>query len=158
MESDSATPWTAACQASLFFSISWSLLKLMSIESMISSSHLILCCPVAGMGNPFQSPRVGSCLTLGNELSKETYELTKQEILLGKRLLGRGQQVKGTQEKCFATWLAVSGFMVAGLASWLSLANRSDSESFLVVPRIAQPRWMPARRILGGSWTHGVSF
>ena len=85
------------------------------------------------MGNPFQGPRVGSCLTLGNELSKETYELTKQEILLGKRLLGRRLQTKGTQEKCFATWLAVSGFMVVGLASWLSLANHSDSESFLVV-------------------------
>ena len=35
-----ATPWTAACQASLFFTISWSLLKLMSIESMMPSNHL----------------------------------------------------------------------------------------------------------------------
>ena len=39
------TPWTAACQASLSFTISWSLLKLMSIESMMLSNHLILCCP-----------------------------------------------------------------------------------------------------------------
>ena len=38
------TPWTAACQASLSFAISWSLLKLMSIESMMPSNHLILCC------------------------------------------------------------------------------------------------------------------
>ena len=37
------TPWTAACQASLSFTISWSLLKLMSIESMMPSNHLILC-------------------------------------------------------------------------------------------------------------------
>ena len=40
-----ATPWTAAHQASLSFTISWSLLKLMSIESVMSSNHLILCHP-----------------------------------------------------------------------------------------------------------------
>ena len=39
------TPWTAACQASLSFTISWSLLKLMSIESLMPSNHLILCHP-----------------------------------------------------------------------------------------------------------------
>ena len=39
------TPWTAAHQASLSITNSWSLLKLMSIESMMPSSHLILCCP-----------------------------------------------------------------------------------------------------------------
>ena len=33
---------------------------------------------------PFLGPKLGSCLTLGNELSKETHVLTKQEILLGK--------------------------------------------------------------------------
>ena len=37
------TPWTAARQAFLFFTISWSLLKLMSIESMMPSNHLTLC-------------------------------------------------------------------------------------------------------------------
>ena len=41
-----ATPWTAASQASLSFTISWSLLKLMPIESMMSSNRLILCCPL----------------------------------------------------------------------------------------------------------------
>ena len=40
-----ATPRTAACQASLSF-ISWSLLKPTSIESMMPSNHLILCCPL----------------------------------------------------------------------------------------------------------------
>ena len=40
------TPWTAACQASLSFTISWSLLKLMSIELMMPSNHLILCHPL----------------------------------------------------------------------------------------------------------------
>ena len=35
-------------------------------------------------GDPFQGPKLGSCLTLGNELSEETHALTKQEILLGR--------------------------------------------------------------------------
>ena len=38
------TPWTAAYQSSLSFTISWSLLKFMSIESVILSNHFILCC------------------------------------------------------------------------------------------------------------------
>ena len=40
------TPWTAACQASLSFTFSQNLLKLMPIESMMPSNHLILCCPL----------------------------------------------------------------------------------------------------------------
>ena len=44
--SDSVTPWTAARQASLSITNSWSLLKLTSIESVIPSSHLILCRPL----------------------------------------------------------------------------------------------------------------
>ena len=40
------TPWTAAHQASLSVTISWSLLRLMSIKSMVPSNHLILCCPL----------------------------------------------------------------------------------------------------------------
>ena len=43
--SNSETPCTAVCQASLTFIISWSLLKLMSIESVMPSNHLILCLP-----------------------------------------------------------------------------------------------------------------
>ena len=41
-----ATPWTAACQASLSITNSQSLLKLMSIALVMPSSHLILCCPL----------------------------------------------------------------------------------------------------------------
>ena len=44
--SDSATPWIAACQASLSITNSWSSLRLTSIESVMPSSHLILCCPL----------------------------------------------------------------------------------------------------------------
>ena len=63
------TPWTSAYQAppSMGFSRQeyWSGVPLPS-------------------GDPFQGPKLGSCLTLGNELSEETHVLTKQEILLGK--------------------------------------------------------------------------
>ena len=41
-----ATPWTAAHQASLSITNSWSLLKLMPIESVMPYNHLILCCPL----------------------------------------------------------------------------------------------------------------
>ena len=51
-----ATPWTAACQASLSITNSRSLLKLMSIESVMPSSHLILCRPLLLL--PPISPRI----------------------------------------------------------------------------------------------------
>ena len=58
--SDSAVPWTAACQASLSFTISWSLLKLMSIDSVMSSNHLLLCHPLFLLPSVFPSIRVFS--------------------------------------------------------------------------------------------------
>ena len=52
--------WTAARQASLSFTISWSLLKLMSIESVMPSNHLILCHPLLLPPSIFPSIRVFS--------------------------------------------------------------------------------------------------
>ena len=54
------TPWTAACQASLSITNSWSLLKLMSVESVIPSNHLILCRPLLLPPSIFPSIRVFS--------------------------------------------------------------------------------------------------
>ena len=54
------TPWTAAHQASLSFTFSWSFLKLMSIESMIWSNDLILCCPLLLLSSIFPSIKVFS--------------------------------------------------------------------------------------------------
>ena len=54
------TPWTAACQASLSFTISQSLLKLVSIELVIPSNHLILCHPLLLLPSIFPSIRVSS--------------------------------------------------------------------------------------------------
>ena len=55
-----ATPWTAARQASLSITNSWSLLKLMSIESVMPSNHLILCHPLLLLPSIFPSIRVFS--------------------------------------------------------------------------------------------------
>ena len=54
------TPWTVACQASLSFTISGSLLRLVSIESVMPSNHLIFCCPLLLLPSSFPSVRVFS--------------------------------------------------------------------------------------------------
>ena len=55
-----ATPWAAECQASLSITNSWSLLKLMSIESVMPSNHLILCRSLLLPPSIFPSIRVFS--------------------------------------------------------------------------------------------------
>jgi len=55
-----ATPWTAAHQASLSITNSWSLLKLMSIKSVMPSNHLILCRPLLLLPSVFPSIMVFS--------------------------------------------------------------------------------------------------
>ena len=70
--SDSENPWTAARQASLSFTISWSLLKLISIESVIPSNHLIFGCPLLLQPSIFPSIRVffnESAQSIGTSLS-----------------------------------------------------------------------------------------
>ena len=54
------TPWTAACQASLSITNSQNLPKLMSIESVMPSNHLILCCPLLLLPSIFPSIKVFS--------------------------------------------------------------------------------------------------
>ena len=58
--SNSATPWAAACQASVSIITSRSLLKLMSIELVVPSNHLILCLPLLLLPSIFPSIRVFS--------------------------------------------------------------------------------------------------
>ena len=53
-------PWTAACQASLSITNSWSLFKLMSIKSVMPSNHLILSCPLLLLPSVFPRIRVFS--------------------------------------------------------------------------------------------------
>ena len=58
--SDSVTPWTAAHQASLYITNSWSLPKLTCMESVMPSNHLILCHPLLLLHSIFPSIRVFS--------------------------------------------------------------------------------------------------
>ena len=71
-----------------------------------------------------------SCLILGNELSEERSAIQARDII-GKGCWGRGQEGEGNRENRSATWLTVSGFMVIGLVSGLSLASHSELGSFL---------------------------
>ena len=57
---DSASPWTAAHQASLYFTIAWSLLSFMSIKSVMLSNQLIICWPLLLLPSIFPSIRVFS--------------------------------------------------------------------------------------------------
>ena len=88
------------------------------------------CCRKA---DPFQGLKLGSCLTLRNEFSKETHALTKQEILLEKGTWVESSRVREPRRTALPHGLQSQGFMVTVLVSGLSLANHSDSESFLVV-------------------------
>ena len=60
-------------------------------------------------GDPFQGPKLGSCLTLGNELSEETHVLTKQEILLGEGAQMESSRVRETRRTALpcGSWLTV---------------------------------------------------
>ena len=97
-------------------------------------SHVELC----RKEDPFQHPKGGSCLSLGSELSEKTHMLTKQETLLG-----RGTQAEHRDENpggLLCLMVCSLRPMVIGLVSGLSLANQSDSGSFLVAPRCSSER------------------
>ena len=59
--------------------------------------------------DPFQGPKLGSCLTLGNELSEETHVLTKQEILLGQGTRVESSRVREPRRTA----------LLCGLQSWV---------------------------------------
>ena len=71
-----------------------------------------------------------SCLTLGNELSEERSAVQVRDFI-GKGRQGGGQEGEGNGENCSARWLTISGFMVIGLVSGLSLSSHSELGSFL---------------------------
>ena len=97
-------------------------------DSMLYLSVLLL-----QEGWPFLGPESGLLASTQKWTVRGDTCADKARDFIGNGCLGREQQGKGTQEDCSAMWLAVSGFMLMGLVSGLSLANNSDSESFLVV-------------------------
>ena len=86
-------------------------------------------------GGPLPGPETGLLSNTQKWIVQGDTCACKARDFIGKGRPGGEQegQGQGTQENCSAIWLAVSGFMVTGLVSRLSLANHSDSESFLVV-------------------------
>ena len=76
--------------------------------------YLYLCCRKA---DPFQGPKLGSCLTLRNELSEETHVPTKQEILLGKGTRVESSRVREPRRTALP-WLSL-GFYGDGISFWV---------------------------------------
>ena len=64
------TPWTVARGASLSFTISWSLLKLPSIESVMSSNHLIFCSPFSSCPQSFPSLGLFQWISSSHQVTK----------------------------------------------------------------------------------------
>ena len=86
-----ATPWTIARQASLSFTISQSLVKLMSIELVMPSNYLILCCPLLLLPSIFLSIRVFSnesvfCIMWPKYWSFSISPSNKQSVLISFRM------------------------------------------------------------------------
>ena len=129
------------------------LVRLCCLLIVIIQSLLRFCCR---KGDPFLCLKLGSCLTLRNELSKGTHVLTKQEMLLGKGIWVESRRVREPRRTALPH--GCLGFYGDGISFWVVF---SQSFWFRVLPggsRLVQPRWMPERRILGGGRTGGVSF
>ena len=119
-----ATPWTAARQASLSITNSQVLLKLMSIESVMPSNHLILCCPLLLLPSIFPSIRVFSNDLFGGHKQnfvctrtqekgavtpQETDPESPAEVWVGSALLqGQGQWVRQCMHRAFWRKLPLS--------------------------------------------------
>ena len=82
---------------------------------------------------PLPGPKIGLLSNTWKWIVQGDTCADKARDFIGKGHPGGEQQGTGTQENCFAAWLAMSGFMVMGLVSGWSLASHSNSDSFLVV-------------------------
>ena len=119
------TPWTATHQACLSITNSWSLLKLMSIESLMPSNHLILCCPLLLLPPIFPSIRVFSnesslhnrwpkywsfsfCISLSNEYSGLiSFRMDWLDLLAVKELSRVFSNTTGQKHQFFGTQLSL---------------------------------------------------
>ena len=102
-----ATPWTAAPKASLSFTISWSLLKLMSIELVMPLNHFILYCPLLFLPSIFPSIRV----------------------FFNERAFTSGGQNNGASASASVLPMIIQGWFPLGLTSLISLCPRDSQES-----------------------------
>ena len=107
-------------------------------------------------GGPLPGPESGPLSNTQKWIVRGDTHADKARDFIEKGHPGGEQEGKGTQENCSAMWLEISGFMVTGFVSGLSLANHPDSESFLV----GQDLFSQDGRQGGGFWEivgHAVS-
>ena len=103
-----ATPWTAARQASLSITNLQSLLKLISIESVMPSNHLILCCPLLLLPSIFFSIR---------------------SFPVNQFFVSGGQSI-GTSASASVLPMNIQDWFPLGLKSWISLQSKGISRVF----------------------------
>ena len=120
------------------------------LASLCSAESLLRC---FRREHPFQGSKVGSCLTLRSELSKETCVLTRQQTLSGRGARVGSRRVREPGRTALPCELAVLGFMVMGFIPSFSPVILIQGPSWWHIHgmRIAQPRWILERRTLG-SW------
>ena len=100
-----ATPWTATCQASLSIAKSLSLLKLMSIESVMPSNHLVLCHPLFLLPSIF--PASGS-------------------FLMSQFFTSGGQSI-GVLASASVLPMNIQDWFLLGCAGWISLQSKNST-------------------------------
>ena len=155
-----ANPWTATCQASLSFTSSWSLLKLMFIESVMTSNYLTLCCPLFLLPSIFPSTRVLAMVFFKVKYSRMKMEvkLPDQQIMTwgkwGNRYhVGSGWHIFlicGSQHAG-----AAQGHCPQGLADFLKARSESKSQmeanfSWVFQPAILLYERSQGHRVIGG--------
>ena len=109
----SVTPWTAALQAFLSFTVSQSLLKLMSIELVMLSTHLILCLPLL----PLPS----------NLCQHQSFPMSL--------LFASGGQSIGASASASVLPMNIQGWFPLGLTGWISLQSKGLSRVFSPAPQ-----------------------
>ena len=108
------TPWTALCQASLSFTIFQSLLKLKSIESVMPSNHLILCCPLLLLSI---FPKIS---IFSNELA---LHIRRPKLQLWSFIIGASASASVIP-------MNIQGWFPLGLTDWISLQSKGLSRVF----------------------------
>ena len=106
-----ATPWTAAHQASLSITNSWSLLRLTSIESVMPSNHLILCHLLLLLPSSFPIP-------------------SQSGSFLRSQLLASGGQSVGASASTSVLPMNIQGWFPLGWTGWISLQSKGLSRIF----------------------------
>ena len=121
-----ATPWTAAHQASLSITNSWSSLKLMSIESVMPSNHLMLCCRLLFLPSIFPSIRVFSnesvlchqmAKVLELQLQRHSLQRNPRADLLQNGLVGSPCSPRDSQESSTPQFKSINSSALSFLHS-----------------------------------------